>query len=1243
MRQRSYQLVLLSGILVLLNACALHKPHYGKKMQDWEAQMPDPDSDVEHTVYLAGDAGNGETATQSEGLKLLEHHLMKEKEKSSVVFLGNNFSRKMLRQRKNERVLADNREHIRSRLSYLNDFNGRSIFIPGNNEWESEKQGSLEALQQHEALLESLADSADIFLPSGGCPGPVEIKLAKDVRLIVVDSQWWMHEWHNPENLNNGCEIQDPVDYMVQFEDAVRRNKNKHVIIATHHPILSNGEHGGSFSLRSHIFPLTHLNKNLYIPLPVVGSLYALFRSSVGTPQDMANGQYAQFRRQMLAATAMYPDVVFASAHDHSLQFFADEADRNFIVSGGVGQPGFVRKGGKADFAQSSPGFSKLVYYTNGEAWVEFWVPDGQNPDGRLAFRKKIQKGLPTVEESSGLVGDETLPDSISVVPSTRYKAGKFKRFLWGDANRFAWETEVTVPVLDLSKVNGGLTVTSKGGRYQTISYRLEDKEGRQYVLRSVEKDISPIVPEFMENTIAQDMMQDQMASSHAYGAFAVPDLAAGAGIYHTRPRLYYVPQQHGLGAYQDGFEPQLFLLEERPSGDWSDEARYGNSEDIIGYGDLLKKMRKSHKHRVDQRWVLRSRLFDMLMGDYDRHDDQWRWASFKKDGHKRYRPIPRDRDMVFFMYNGVLPWITSRKIFIRYLQGFERSLRDVVGLNSQARWFDRAFLSEMELEEWLAEVEHIREGITDSIIEHTMDDWPKEIKAKEAAMFKERLRSRLDELDLYARKYYRFLAKTVDVVGTDDRELFEIDHLNKDSTRVRMYALSKSGKKQDLLYERVFKGKETKAIHIYALGGDDRFVITGKASRAIKIRIIGGSGNDDVQDGSKVGGVAKRTLYYDWKKEENTFSGTEVRNMLSRNPEVNAYNRLSFEYDTYLPLVLAGYNEDEGFYVGAGGMATIHGFRKRPYASKHFLLARYSISTEGVNINYKGDYPGVFRTSGLALETSFFTPKGAFNFYGFGNESIRLQDSRTFYRVKLRQLKIDPTWKMTFNEHVHTIQVGPKYEFTKPILTTGRFAGDSLSGLLPFDFSSKHYLGLKARYTLNNVDNAFFPTRGTLFETEASWNARLNQSFSQYGQVKSQLAVYFSIEVPMLITYAMRVGGAYNFGSYEFYQGNTLGRETNLRGWRTDRFTGDVSFYQNNDLRIQFLHVKNRILPFKAGILGGFDHGRVWVSNENSGRWHYSYSGGIFISPYSQAVISITYSGSVENDFVEAKLGFFF
>src|SRR5215510_2579691 len=71
------------------------------------------------------------------------------------------------------------------------------------------------------------------------------------------------------------------------------------------------------------------------------------------------------------------------------------------------------------------------------------------------------------------------------------FKTGGSKNFWMGSNYRQEWNASIRVPVIDLSKEKGGLTPTKKGGGRQTKSLRLEDAEGRQYTIRSVQKFIT--------------------------------------------------------------------------------------------------------------------------------------------------------------------------------------------------------------------------------------------------------------------------------------------------------------------------------------------------------------------------------------------------------------------------------------------------------------------------------------------------------------------------------------------------------------------------------------------------------------------------------------------------------------------------------------------------------------------------------------------------------------------------------
>jgi len=140
-------------------------------------------------------------------------------------------------------------------------------------------------------------------------------------------------------------------------------------------------------------------------------------------------------------------------------------------------------------------------------------------------------------------------------------------------------------------------------------------------------------------------------------------------------------------------------------------------------------------------------------------------------------------------------------------------------------------------------------------------------------------------------------------------------------NTEVRIFALSnKKGKVKEQLYYREFKANETKEIRLYGLKDDDRFEINGEARKAIKIRLIGGKNNDTVIDNSRIRGCGKSVWVYDRKDKKNYFQkGRETKLILSKDKSIDDYDRKQYKYDRAMPLISAGYNIDDGFFIGAG------------------------------------------------------------------------------------------------------------------------------------------------------------------------------------------------------------------------------------------------------------------------------------------------------------------------------------
>ena len=89
----------------------------------------------------------------------------------------------------------------------------------------------------------------------------------------------------------------------------------------------------------------------------------------------------------------------------------------------------------------------------------------------------------------------------------------------------------MAVPTLDLATEKGGLRPYGKGGGRQTTSLKLIAADSSEYVFRSVDKDVTKILPPELRNSFAADVLRDITAT-------AQPVLGAGHGL-PARPNGY--------------------------------------------------------------------------------------------------------------------------------------------------------------------------------------------------------------------------------------------------------------------------------------------------------------------------------------------------------------------------------------------------------------------------------------------------------------------------------------------------------------------------------------------------------------------------------------------------------------------------------------------------------------------------------------------------------------------------------
>jgi hypothetical protein len=1240
MKNKIYTLPFIA-ILVVVSSCSSYKElQYSKEGRNWENTSPAPGLVLKHTMYLIGDAGNDKPENKAPVLLYLKDILAKESKNSSALFLGDNIYEYGMPPADDSarRNVAEYR--ITSQLETLNDFKGRPFFIPGNHDW---RGWGRKGLKRQENFIEHYLntrrgktdkdDYETYFLPQDGCSGPEVIELNENVVVIAVDSQWWLSDWDKDTKINDGCEIKNRETFKFVFENIIRKYRNKNVVIAMHHPPYTYGPHGGKFTIKQHIFPLTELNPNLYIPLPVIGSLSALFRGTVGSRQDTHNKLYKDMRDGMLAAARKNGNFIFASGHEHALQFIENDG-QEFIVSGSGSKNSPIGLGKGSQFASTALGYSTLSFYEGGETWVQYWEVDEHGKSARMVYRKKIKEKLPVLKQEPTIAYKEyeTHQDSVSrfVLKNEIKPVNGFHNFLFGAHHRNIYLNKYPFPVLDFSHYQGGITAVKQGGGNQTNSLRVKSNDGREFVLRDMTKDVSRFLPfPFNKMLAAQFLAQENFLSTHPFAPLAIPKLADAIEVYHTNPKIYYVPAQPALGDFNQIFGGSLSLVEERPDGKkWKDAAFFGHADKIISTPDLLENMLEDNKSKVDEKWALKTRFLDIIVGDWDRHDDQWTWAAIRQaDGSNLYRPIPRDRDQALSKYDGLFTNAARLTMpFLRQLQVYGPEVPSMKWTTWSARLFDRTFLNGLSWADWEEQVRYIQKNLTDQVIESAFADWPAQAREISAPLVIKSIKTRRDNLLELARQHYEFVSESVNVIGTEENERFEIERMDDLHTKVTVSELNKKGGVKQQNYQRIFDNKITKTINVYGNGDDDEFIVKGDVGKGIRLRLIGGTGKDIFTDSSVVHGGSKKTLVYDDLGKNTIHGGSETKDKRTGLYRYNVYDRRSAEsnYDITMPLPIIGYNPDDGFLLGANFNMIRYGFKKEPYASAQRFGGSYSFATKAVKLNYTGDFLNAFKSLDFYLDTYYHGPAYAFNYAGLGNTSERPVDDPNFYRVRQTAFHVYPAIKKHFAGNSGFVTLGPVFETSDIQSTNGRFITSDGNQLSDDVFQTKFYSGGQLLFNFSSVDNVFSPHSGIRFNAGMNYIKNLKEDKSFSG-LKAQLAFYISLDTKENIIFASQIGTGLNFGKgFEFFQMPTIGGNQGLRGYRTQRFYGKSSVWHSSDLRVRLGNSINPTLPLTYGIFGSFDYGRVWLDKDPNKNWHYDYGGGIWIAPVDILTLSV-------------------
>lgn len=828
-------------------------------------------------------------------------------------------------------------------------------------------------------------------------------------------------------------------------------------------------------------------------------------------------------------------------------------------------------------------------------------------------------------------VVDSTIQGYRIIIPGKQYERNARHQFFWGRHYRKEWATAVKVPVIDLDTIKGGLTPVEQGGGRQTKTLRLQDGKGKQYVLRSIDKNYKGALPPDLAGTFIEDLANDQVSTAHPFGAIIVPGLIESAGVYHTNPIIVFVPYSPRLGEFNEVFANTLCLFEERPDDDQSDAPYFGFSKNVVGTPKMMEKTREENDHQVDQVAFVRARLFDIFLGDWGRHEDQWRWAQFDSSGYKIYKPIPRDRDQAFTKFDGVLLNIVSSIANLDHLQSFSHTIDDIETYNFPARNLDRRFTNEIPRKTWLEIATELQSLMTDQLIETNVRRLPPEMFVISGAEMISKLKKRRDDLLKYAEDYYSFISKEVEVVGSEQAEVFYLRRLNENETRIEVYDLNKEGEqKKEPFYVRTFSGTETNEVRVYGLKGEDKYIIEGEENK-IMLRIIGGIDKDSVINSS---GERGKIIYYD--NPGNSISG-KIKTKLSVDTLINSYEYGAFRYSSGGIIARPSYSNRRGFYFSLGYKYEQQQWRKRPFGWKQLLKGYYSFSNNSFGVDYEGVFTELVGKWNLLLNGGYDQKLDNY-FLGIGNET-KLDGEKLFYKMFSTEANFTADLNRKLGKG-HELGIRGIYDMAQVKNDDTKFFHLSSVANDPTIYNRKHFGGGEVYYTYQSFNHEVVPTKGFRFTTTASHIENLSQNNRSFNRYTGFVGFY--LPLTKAFSLASRNGVATIKGRPEFYQLNTIGGGQTLRGYFRQRFYGKSSAFNNNDLRWIF-NVRSKIFNGKMGLIAFADNARVWQPGEDSDKWHFGYGGGLLIAPFNRMAVTVYYGNSNELGKFHFRLGRFF
>jgi len=828
------------------------------------------------------------------------------------------------------------------------------------------------------------------------------------------------------------------------------------------------------------------------------------------------------------------------------------------------------------------------------------------------------------------------LPDTIvntkgndirkSIFSGEPKKHRSFYKKMWGEHYLPLYYKPVSVSTVTVNSVYGGLHRIKQVPEFYGLL--LENKEQQFYLLKplggvnsfSESKFFRGIYnPKEFKDTYLGDFIREAYTIQHPYTFIASDYLAKSSGLYSGNPRIYHISPSD-TDTITDGTEIKDRLVSIYELPDIASQKVITNAE------DLIRKLHEDNRYDIDRELYIRSRLFDMLIGDWNKIPENWNWISRADGDSTFYEPVVLDRSYAFTKVDGWAFRQLLDMLGLGFITDYKAEIKGVKKINQLGYELDVALTSGCGEDAWIRQAQFLNGHLTDDVIEVAFKNLPEEMKDENIASIKSKLKNRRRYLEKAAREYYRLLQKTPVITGSNKDERFEINRLSPSNVQVRIYNTSNDS----LIYNKRFSERSTKEIWIYGLEGQDKFEVKGD-NGDIPIILVGGQGRNEYDIQNK-----KKLTVYEGKKQKQYLDSIsaipDARFIVPSEESALKYDYKKLRYTKFKVTPIGIYDSDLGLDLGTSMTYSIYGFRRAPFSRQHQLSYNYNSG-----FIYQGIFPDFNSKKSIHLSAFVSTPNYFINFFGLGNETSRNKDKdKSYNRVYLRKYTLTPGVYYTIDKY-QEFNVSTSFEVYKPDNPAGRnryinevYADDNSV------FDRKYFANINATYAMDKKMDGFVSS--FKFLINPGWVINLGEAKNNFTYIKSDLG--FNLRFTDRITFATLLKGTVLFtDKYEFYQAAT----TELRGYRDNRFIGKQSFYQYTDMRLDMGKLDNPFTPLDYGVFLGFDNGRVWYSGEDSKKWHTSYGGGLWLTLFKNFTGKFSYFASKDDGRFMFELGLVF